>query len=240
MNNVLIIDDDVIVTQKNYHFISQHPDFQCCGIASSMKKAKEMIFESDIHIDLILLDIYMQQGNGIDLLPLMLKIGYRIDVIVISAVTDAIMINDSLRYGVTDYLIKPFQTCRLEVALTGWLQKKMVMHKYRHYDQFELDLLIHGKVPKIWGDGCSLPKGITPQTLHILCRWISENKEVEFSTDELSNAVNLSRVTCRKYLLWLVDCDVLYSGINYGISGRPVYTYHAQPAHFHLLKKYSQ
>ncbi|MBH0213538.1 two-component system response regulator DcuR, partial [Listeria monocytogenes] len=47
-----------------------------------------------------------------------------------------------------------------------------------------------------------LPKGLTQQTLRTLCQWIDAHQEQEFSTDELANEVNISRVSCRKYLIW--------------------------------------
>ncbi len=47
-------------------YVAQIPGFQCCGTASTLEKAKEIIFNSDTPIDLvILLDIYMQKENGL-------------------------------------------------------------------------------------------------------------------------------------------------------------------------------
>lgn len=70
MINVFIIDDDAMVAELNRRYVAQIPGFQCCGTASTLEKAKEVIFHSDVQIDLILLDIYMQKENGLDLLPL--------------------------------------------------------------------------------------------------------------------------------------------------------------------------
>ncbi len=61
MINVLIIDDDAMVAELNRRYVAQIPGFQCCGTASTLEKAKEIIFNSDTPIDLILLDIYMQK-----------------------------------------------------------------------------------------------------------------------------------------------------------------------------------
>ena len=144
MINVLIIDDDAMVAELNRRYVAQIPGFQCCGTASTLEKAKEIIFNSDTPIDLILLDIYMQKENGLDLLPVLHNARCKSDVIVISSAADAATIKDSLHYGVVDYLIKPFQASRFEEALTGWRQKKMALEKHQYYDQAELDQLIHG------------------------------------------------------------------------------------------------
>ncbi len=61
MINVLIIDDDAMVAELNRRYVAQIPSFQWCGTASTLEKAKEIIFNSDTPIDLILLDIYMQK-----------------------------------------------------------------------------------------------------------------------------------------------------------------------------------
>ncbi|EFZ57197.1 transcriptional regulatory protein dcuR domain protein [Escherichia coli LT-68] len=63
MINVLIIDDDAMVAELNRRYVAQIPGFQCCGTASTLEKAKEIIFNSDTPIDLILLDIYMRTGS---------------------------------------------------------------------------------------------------------------------------------------------------------------------------------
>lgn len=239
MINVFIIDDDAIVAELNRHYVARVPGFQCCGTASTLEKARQVIFHSDLQIDLILLDIYMQKENGLDLLPFLHTIGCKSDVIVISAAADTMTIKDSLHYGVVDYLIKPFQASRFEGALTGWLQKKRDMDKHQYYEQSELDLLIHGNTYNEHNPR-RLPKGLTQQTLRTLCRWINAHKDYEFSTDELGNAVNISRVSCRKYLIWLVNCHILASSIHYGVTGRPVYRYRIQTEQYYLLKQYCQ
>ncbi len=137
-----------------------------------------------------------------------------------------------------DYLIKPFQASRFEEALTGWRQKKMALEKRSDYDQAELDQLIHGSSPP--RASSSLAKGVTPQTLRTLCQWIDAHQDYEFSTDELANEVNISRVSCRKYLIWLVNCHILFTSIHYGVTGRPVYRYRIQAEHYSLLKQYCQ
>ncbi len=59
MINVLIIDDDAMVAELNRRYVAQIPGFQCCGTASTLEKAKEIIFNSDTPIDLILLNLLL-------------------------------------------------------------------------------------------------------------------------------------------------------------------------------------
>lgn len=239
MINVLIVDDDAMVAELNRCYIGQIPGFTCCGTASTLQQAKDMVLNTQLPIDLILLDVYMQQDNGLDLLPVLRNARRAIDVIVISSAADAETIKKSLHYGVVDYLIKPFQFSRFEEALTGWRQKKTLMDNQQYYEQSDVDRLIHGSSPAS-ADNKRLPKGLTPQTLRTLCQWIDAHPGSEFSTDELANAVNISRVSCRKYLIWLAQSNILFTSIHYGVTGRPVYRYRLQAEHYALLKQYCQ
>ncbi len=236
MINVLVVDDDAMVAELNRMYITQLEGFTCCGVASTLQQAKEWVQQGDI--DLVLLDIYMQQDNGLDLLPELRAAQRAIDVIVISSAADAGTIKQSLHYGVVDYLIKPFQFSRFEEALTGWRQKKLLLDNHQYYQQADVDRLIHGD--HAVGDTKRLPKGLTLQTLRTLCQWIDAHPAEEFSTDELAAAVNISRVSCRKYLIWLAQIQILFTSIHYGATGRPVYRYRLQPEYSALLKQYCQ
>lgn len=124
MINVLVVDDDAMVAELNRCYVAQLPGFACCAVASTLQQAKDLVLNSELAVDLILLDVYMQQDNGLDLLPALREAKRPVDVIVISSAADAATIKQSLHYGVVDYLIKPFQFSRFEEALTGWKQKK--------------------------------------------------------------------------------------------------------------------
>ncbi|MEJ5072709.1 two-component system response regulator DcuR [Enterobacter ludwigii] len=239
MINVLIVDDDAMVTELNRMYVAQVPGFSCCGTASTLAQATAMINDTTQAIDLVLLDVYMQQDNGLDLLPVIRASGRPIDVIMISSAADAATIQTSIHYGVVDYLIKPFQFPRFEEALNTWREKKTMMGSHAYYEQADVDQLLHGGTPEVT-DSKKLPKGLTPQTLRTLCQWIDAHPESEFSTDDLANAVNISRVSCRKYLIWLAQINILFTSIHYGATGRPVYRYRLVAEQYGLLKQYSQ
>lgn len=237
MMNVLVVDDDAMVAELNRCYIGQIPGLTCCGTASTLQQAKERLQQTDSPVDLILLDIYMQQENGLDLLAELRHSRHHVDVIIISSAADAGSIKTSLNYGVADYLIKPFQFSRFEEALTHWQQKRSQMENQHYYQQAELDRLLHGNTTE-GNKERRLPKGLTPQTLRTLCQWIDAHPESEFSTDELASEVNISRVSCRKYLIWLAEIKILFTTIQYGATGRPVYRYRLQPEYHSLLRHY--
>ncbi|WP_369789695.1 two-component system response regulator DcuR [Rouxiella sp. WC2420] len=236
MINVLVVDDDAMVAELNRSYIGQVPGFSCCGVAATLQQAKDRLLHHHPAVDLILLDIYMQQENGLDLLPELRSAQHPVDVIIISSAADAATIKNSLNYGVVDYLIKPFQFSRFEEALTGWRQKKRLLENQPFYQQADVDRLIHGNQPET--EQKKLPKGLTAQTLRTLCQWIDAHPDQEFSTDELANEVSISRVSCRKYLIWLAQMNILFTSIHYGVTGRPVYRYRLQSEYHALLQQY--
>lgn len=239
MINVLIVDDDAMVAELNRLYVARISGFRCCGTASTLNKAREMINDGELEIDLVLLDVYMQHDSGLDLLPTIRASGRAIDVIMITSAADAATVQTSMHYGVIDYLIKPFQFPRFEEALTAWREKRKLMTGQTYYEQADVDRLLHGDAPEAT-DARKLPKGLTSQTLRTLCQWIDAHPATEFSTDELAVAVNISRVSCRKYLIWLAQINILYTSIHYGATGRPVYRYRLAAEQYSLLKQYSQ
>jgi Response regulator of citrate/malate metabolism len=237
--NVLIVDDDAMVTELNRMYVARVPGFSCSATASTLAQATALINDKTLEIDLVLLDVYMQQDNGLDLLPVIRASGRAIDVIMISSAADAATIQTSIHYGVVDYLIKPFQFPRFEEALTAWREKKNLMGSHAYYEQEDVDRLLHGGTPEV-ADSKKLPKGLTPQTLRTICQWIDAHPQTEFSTDDLAQAVNISRVSCRKYLIWLAQINILFTSIHYGATGRPVYRYKLIAEQYGLLKQYAQ
>ncbi len=242
MINVLIVDDDAMVAELNYRYVTQLQGFQCSGVASSLQQAKELVLNPEHPIDLILLDVYMQMENGLDLLPVLRSAQRQIDVIIISSASDAETIRKSLHYGVVDYLIKPFQFGRFEEALMNWKRKKERMDNQQYYKQAELDSIIHGgsQPAAAATETKRLPKGLTPQTLRTICQWIDSHSGTEFSTEDLASSVLISRVSCRKYLVWLEEIKLLHTSVHYGVTGRPVYRYRLQPEQYAQLKQYAQ
>ncbi|OON41386.1 two-component system response regulator DcuR [Izhakiella australiensis] len=236
MINVLVVDDDAMVAELNRCYIAQIPGFTCCGVASTLQQARQWLHEGS-NLDLVLLDIYLHQESGLDLLPEIRSARSSLDVIIISSAADAQAIKTSMHYGVADYLIKPFQFPRFEEALLNWQQKKNLIDNQPYYQQAEVDQLLHGGAAAT-SDPRRLPKGLTVQTLRTLCQWIDSHPALEFSTDELAAEVGISRVSCRKYLIWLAQNNILFTSIHYGVTGRPVYRYRLQPEFHMLLKQY--
>ncbi|CAM5189756.1 Response regulator OS=Lysinibacillus sphaericus OX=1421 GN=LS41612_06050 PE=4 SV=1 [Lysinibacillus sphaericus] len=112
---VFIVEDDPMVLEVNKGFLNKMTGFQLIGEAVNGRDAYEKIIIQKPN--LILLDMFLPDMTGMELF---LKIrAQRIpsDIIMITAARDAPTVQESLRLGAMDYLIKPFRFDRFEKAL---------------------------------------------------------------------------------------------------------------------------
>ena len=235
MINVLIVDDDPMVAELNRRYLEQVDGFRWQGSVSTIQAAKQMLLEGDAPIDLVLLDIYMQKDNGLDLLPVIRQMPNNVDVIMISSASDMPAIKKALRYGVVDYLIKPFQFTRFQEALSAYREEHLLLEQNEALNQSELDTLIRRNNSRVAPDKTKLPKGLTKLTLQSVWDWVKQSRKQAFSTEEMAAEIGISRVSCRKYLVYMADIGVLDTDIFYGSVGRPVYLYKLVPAKIEVM-----
>ncbi|KHF39497.1 response regulator [Halalkalibacter okhensis] len=221
MIKVLILDDDPMVAEFNKRYLQEVDGFELVAIAKSFNEALDVIKQEKV--DLLLLDIYMAGKSGLDLLQhIRTKDKWEIDVILVTAADDVDSIQTALRYGAVDYIIKPFEFERFNQALTTYREKHYLLNKQNSLKQEELDRKILHKNEK---KQMSLPKGLTTNTLQVIVSAILHKKEEPFSTDEIAETVQVSRVSVRKYIKYLKEIGVLGERMTYGAIGRPVYLY---------------
>ncbi|TXC92929.1 response regulator [Metabacillus litoralis] len=220
MINVLIVEDDPMVAEFNKRYLSKIEGFSLVQIANTVGEAIT-VMQSD-SIDLILLDVYMPGQNGLELLSSIREKELSIDVILITAASDVDKIQSALRLGVIDYLIKPFEFERFKQALLRYKEKFDLFHKNDTLNQQMLDNQLLKPQYSTLKEDRSLPKGLTLSTLNVIVD--TSKKLISFSTDDVAEYTNISRVSVRKYLLFLSEIGFLRETLMYGI-GRPVYHY---------------
>jgi len=234
MINVMIVEDDPMVAEINKQYLSKIDGFRLAATANSVDEAISLLIKGDIQ--LILLDNFMPGKLGLELLAYLRKNDLEIDVIIISAASDLERIQKALRYGVVDYIIKPFEFERFNAALASYQQKTMFIEKQKAVSQQELDnFLLNREEHAIVEE---LPKGLTKDTLKQVWEVVQELKEGPFSTDEIANLVGVSRVSARKYLNFLRDIGILDVKVIYGTVGRPVYQHEYNQYKEHLIKNF--
>lgn len=106
MYTVVIIEDDPMITRLNRRYVEQDSRF---AVVQTFSAAHPALFWLQHNpIDLIILDVYMPQMSGTELLLQLRAKGVDADVIMVTSANDAKTVNDAVRLGAVDYLVKPF------------------------------------------------------------------------------------------------------------------------------------
>jgi DNA-binding response OmpR family regulator len=117
---ILIIEDEVELLIAISNYLTR--ELYICELAENFKKADEKI--SIYEYDLILLDITLPDGNGLDLLTSIKKHQKRAGVIIISAKNSLDDKISGLDCGADDYLTKPFHLSELNSRIRAVLRRK--------------------------------------------------------------------------------------------------------------------
>jgi len=226
MIDVVVIEDDPMVSRITEIIINKEKEFNVIKTFFSSDGVVEYLIENKI--ELIILDMYLPDTIGLDLLEDIRekekKSGLFINTIFVTASNDKSHIERAFQLGVVDYLIKPFEFERLKLALKRYLIKKNSILEANNLTQKELDGIYHGKINE--KDSNSLvPKGINSKTLEKVKETIRLNPGKEWSAKEMSEILDTSSVTVKKYLDYLVELGKIKSDISYGSVGRPEVKY---------------
>jgi len=219
MIKVLIVEDDPMVAELNRRYIERVEGFLFSGIVKNGDDA--LAFLQEKTVDLVLLDIFMPNMNGLELLAAIRQQDYSVDVIVVSAARDNQNIQTALRNGAVDYLIKPFEFDRMQTALVTFKKRLQLIRESSNLSQRDLDQQVFTRNLQM---DVEFPKGLDRNTIKRVWERILEQKE-EFTAEEMANYVGLSPVSIRKYLKYFQSVDLLSVEISYGAVGRPVYRY---------------
>jgi len=216
---VLIVEDDPMVADINKRFTEAVDGFTVVGIADNGTKAIDMA--NKLHPDLIILDIYMPEIDGMGVLASLRKRDIEVDVILITAANDSDIISKVMRSGVIDYIIKPFKFDRFRNTLEAYRDFNSKIVEQDSFSQVELDKFFSAKMAKA---SSHLPKNMHGQTLDSVIDLLSSQSEA-LSADDVAGQVGISRVTARRYLDYLVVEGKLQMLLEYMPVGRPIHRF---------------
>ena len=232
MINVLVVEDDPMVAQLHEHYLSQIKGFELCDMCRNGDEALRLLQSRSY--DLLILDVFMPSMDGLQLLAKIRENGFDVDVIIVSAANDKDKIKQALRLGAVDYIIKPFEFERFNLALNNYLKRYHIVEDQDIIEQSELDKTIirNEKEPVV-----TLPKGLDKNTLSVVWKCILTFDGM-FTKEEVSAKVGISRVSIRKYLEFLKSVRLLKLDLHRGSVGRPVYKYLCVDKQSDLLNVY--
>jgi response regulator of citrate/malate metabolism len=219
----LVVDDDFRVADINAEFVDKTPGFEVVGRAHTAKAAYEAV--AKLAPELVLLDLYLPDEFGLDLLRRLREVNTPPYVIVITAAKDVATVQQAVRLGVLHYLVKPFRSDRLREQLLAYKKARERLGRLGEASQEEVDrlysLLRSGSGPA----GASVEPA--DPTLEMVLDALRASPEPQSAAD-VASRVGLSRPTVQRHLTRLWERDQVVRTLQYGTTGRPTHLYSAR------------
>jgi response regulator of citrate/malate metabolism len=223
MIGVLLVDDDALTLELHRSYIGRVDGFAVAGECTGARAAVAALLDhagpagARAAIDLVLLDMTMPDGTGLDVLRQVRARGSAVDVIAVTGVRDADAVRQTVGLGVVQYLVKP-------VTFAVFRER---LEQYREYHermqvsagpttQEEIDALLSAS--RATGT-TRLPKGLSADTLERVSAVVRLSGAL--SAREAAERLGMSRVAARRYLEHLASAGRVRRTARYGGQGRP-------------------
>lgn len=218
MYKVLIVEDDPMVRQINEKFLEKMDGFVLEASVSTVQEGKDILAKSSVN--LVLLDLFFPNEKGQDLIKWIRAHDYQCDVIMITADKSVKTIEELLRFGIVDYLIKPFTFERLKESLNRYKMRKQKFNDEKNIEQSQLDKYVFfegDSEEKVTMDDNPFSK----HTYDKVLRYLQHHGDKSFTASEVADDIGVSRITARRYLDLLEKENLVVMDLEYGKIGRP-------------------
>ncbi|GAB3886582.1 response regulator [Terrabacter terrigena] len=218
MIRVLVVDDDFMVARIHRGFVERVDGFEVVGTARSGAEALQLVAELDP--DLVLLDLYLPDTFGLDLVSRLRAAGATCDVLVITAAKEAESVRRAVREGVVGYVLKPFAFPDLEQRLQAYAADRMRAPADDDLTQEQIDAAFTSGPSGPARASAPLPKGLGAETAESVAAALRE-ADGTLSATECAELVGISRVSARRYLEYFASNGQVVVSLRYGTTGRP-------------------
>jgi len=118
--HVLVVDDEPSI-RKYLQTLLEVDGYQVTSVSSG-PEALEAVQQGD-RPDFIILDVLMQEMNGLETLRQLIQVDRTLNVIMLSCSNEVTTVVEAIRLGAQDYLTKPFEKAELDAAILKCRQK---------------------------------------------------------------------------------------------------------------------
>ncbi|MEJ6489961.1 response regulator [Leucobacter sp. USCH14] len=214
---VVIVDDDALALELHRAHLDRVGGFQVVAECTGARAAVAALTRSSHSADLVLLDVTMPDGTGIDVLRHVRARGVRTEVIAVSGVRDVEVVREMVALGAVQYVIKPYTFASFRDRIQAFME-----YHYRSLaaagaaTQHEVDQMLASlRAAPI----AALPKGLSATTLEHVSAAVRERGPS--TAHEIGLRLGLSREVGRRYLEHLADARRVERRARYGARGRP-------------------
>jgi len=156
-------------------------------------------------VDLVLTDITMPVMNGLDFLRELRGRGSHIPVVIITVNEEFSYVQQALRSGAVDYLLKPIEKESLRECLLKWLAKEEAATKEQNLVSMELPVRSFSLMEQVMQYFSSLPPGQitlghTAQYLHVNPSYLSQLFKQQQGVNFMDYVIELRMKEARKLL----------------------------------------
>lgn len=219
---VLIVDDDFRVAGIHAAYVERTQGFIVVGQANSATQARRM--SAELHPDLVLMDIYLPDGSGLDVVRSLRAEAAPPDVIIVSAARELDAVRASMQLGAVHYLVKPFGYQVLVERLGAYQRlRNRLQGLDGAAEQADVDELF-GLLRSPDVAAARPSKGHSVSTLKLV-REAVRASDIDISATEISGQVGVSRATAQRYLNYLERHGAVDLQLRYGATGRPEHRY---------------
>jgi two-component system CitB family response regulator len=216
--SVVIAEDDPKIAEIQSRFIEKIEGFEVVGIGNTIAESEEII--DVFQPDLVLLDVYFPDGSGVDLLWKIRRLYKNIDIIFITAAKEIATLQDAIRGGAFDYVLKPMTFSRFQSTLQKFSEHRNKLKDITNLDQSNVDQIIHPAQDSGQSDA-RMPKSINALTLERIEDEVKKIDDDGVNAEAMGMQVGISRTTARRYLEFLVSRGTVKPTLVYGSVGRP-------------------
>ncbi|MEW1900871.1 MULTISPECIES: response regulator [unclassified Streptomyces] len=214
---VLVVEDDPVAADAHALYAGRVEGFAVVGVAHSRAAAVRVLDRT--RVDLILLDLYLPDGHGLQLLRALRAAGHTADVIAVTSARDLAVVREGVSLGVVQYVLKPFAFATLRDRLVRYAEFRAAAGEASGQDEVDRALAaLRAPHP------AALPKGLSAPTLEAVTRTLRAAAD-GLTAAEAGAAVGISRITARRYLEHLVTEGRAVRAPQYGQIGRPELQY---------------
>jgi response regulator of citrate/malate metabolism len=218
---VLIVEDEPVAADAHVAYVERIRGFGVQGKAPDGATAIRLLSQPSSGIDLVLLDMYLPDMHGLEVVRAMRTAGHRADVIAVTSARDLAVVRAAVSQGIVQYLLKPFTFAALREKLERYAAYRQQLAGDVAISQHEVDRVL---ATLRGSDSGGLPKGMSRESLDAVVMVLRPSSE-GLSATEVATVVGAARVTARRYLEYLADSALVVRRSRYGGAGRPEVEY---------------